>query len=197
MIGTRARTVDNFRKVRTRQEAGTVESLGHAGALTRKIVQHSIRRSKKPAAPGQPPKTRKGQLRKSILYDVDKQADSVIIGPSANLISRIGSSHEFGGTEPPKKLKKPHPGGRLAKEEIGGHGPIAVPGGAKYIRIRTARQLAAVRRTVRNPNADLTNVTRARRMSRKIRTYPKRPFMGPGLQEVTPRLPKMWAGSVQ
>lgn len=199
MIRTRAKTKSNFERVRKKQKAGTVTSLGHAGALTRKIVRNSIRKSKTAAPKGSPPRTRQGQLKKAILYDVDKQAGKVVIGPAAHLISRIGASHEHGLAEKATKKKPAKPPN--FKLEIGGHGPVEVDGGSAYVKIRTARQLARVKRHVkkygRTNDPAYRNVRRPQKPSGKVRKYPKRPFMGPGLAAAAPRLPKQWAGSVK
>ena len=91
-------------KVRTRLDKGKVkravaraniETLGHAGALVRKIARNSIRRGQKESAPGQPPHTRKGQLKRAILYA--KEEGSVVVGPSAEIVGQSGKAHEFGG----------------------------------------------------------------------------------------------------
>jgi phage gpG-like protein len=59
------------------------------------LRKHGLSRKKsaRPSPPGQPPKSA-GRLRKSILYAV--QSDSVIIGPTANVIGQVGAVHEFG-----------------------------------------------------------------------------------------------------
>ncbi len=85
-------------RVRKAAKKANLTSLRHAAAVLRLDARRSIRkRSKrgKPAAPGKPPKTKRGQLRRSILFDAD--ADSAIVGPSAKFVGESGSAHEHGG----------------------------------------------------------------------------------------------------
>ena len=70
MIGMTARTRSDFSKVRRRVRRGQIESLGHAGAAIRLVARHSIRRSPRASAPGKAPHTRRGQLKRAILYAV-------------------------------------------------------------------------------------------------------------------------------
>lgn len=197
MINAKARTKTHFQKVRRKAEQGTVKSLGHAAALTRKVARSKIRRSKKPAKPGRPFRTRRGQAKRAILYDVDKGKTVAVIGPSAHLISDIASKHEHGGTEQPKKKKQRPPNWRL---EIGGHGPVATPGGTAYVKIRTQRQLKRAEtqaRRIRRNRGDPANVRKVGRKKPGPVTYRKRPVMRPTLETVSKRLPKFWAGSVK
>jgi hypothetical protein len=71
---------------------------------SRSAEQHGDRLPTLPYAsskPGEPPRTPTGRLRDSIMFSVDEQQHSTVIGP----IKLNGSSHaptvlEFGGTEP-------------------------------------------------------------------------------------------------
>jgi len=130
VIGLAVRTRFDGGNVLAKARRGSVESLGHAGGLVRKVARHSIRRSPVASAPGTPPHTRRGQLRRAILYAVEKDRRSVVIGPDYSVIGLAATPHEFGG---------------------------------RYLRQR----------------------------------YPKRPFMGPALENVQDRLPRFWAGSVR
>ena len=130
MIGLAIRTRSDFPKVLARAKKGSVESLGHAGGLIRKVARHSIRRSPVASAPGTPPHTRRGQLKAAILYAVEKARESVVIGPDYGVMGLSAMPHEFGG---------------------------------RYRRQR----------------------------------YPRRPFMGPALENVRDRLPRLWAASVR
>lgn len=130
MIVANVKTKDETKKVLAKAKQGNFKSLGHAGAAIRLTARRSIRKRKTASPEGQPPSTRRGQLRSAILFDVDKQNDLVVIGPSYSKVGASGSAHEHGG---------------------------------KYKRQR----------------------------------YPKRPFMGPALEKIKDRLPKLWAGSVK
>ncbi|MFH1022127.1 MAG: hypothetical protein V1809_01920 [Planctomycetota bacterium] len=77
--------------------AGSIQSLGHAGGALRMTARRSIKRSKDSSAEGTPPHTRKGQLRRAILYAVEKDKQTVVVGPDVAIVSTAGMAHEFGG----------------------------------------------------------------------------------------------------
>lgn len=95
MIGTRVKTEFHARRLRDRARAGNVMSLQHAAAAIRLTAKRSIRRKKGPAPRGQPPHTHKGTLPRSILYAVDKLAQTAIIGTSHRIINVAGGEHEI------------------------------------------------------------------------------------------------------
>ena len=95
MLGVKAKTKFEGRKVRKAAKHASVKSFGHAGALIRKVARQSIKRSPTPADAGAPPHTRKGQLKRAVLYAVEK--DSVLIGPDVGVVGTSASAHEFGG----------------------------------------------------------------------------------------------------
>ena len=97
MVGARVKTKDEFAKVVKAARKANIETLGHAGGYIRKVAQHSIKQSPKPSAPGTPPHTRRGQIKRAILYAVEKDRQSVVIGPSAEIVGDSASAHEFGG----------------------------------------------------------------------------------------------------
>ena len=97
MVGMKVKTRDEIGKVIARAKRANIENLGHAGGAIRKAAQHSIRKSPEPSASGTPPHTRRGLLRKSILYAVEKARSRVVIGPSVNIVGPAGMPHEFGG----------------------------------------------------------------------------------------------------
>lgn len=55
--------------------------LSRFGYLVRAAAQASIQPDENTSRPGQPPASHTGRLRRGILYAVDSQAESVIIGP--------------------------------------------------------------------------------------------------------------------
>jgi hypothetical protein len=97
MIGLNVTSKDETRRVLTKARKGSIKSLGHAGAAIRLTARRSIRRRQKAAPEGQPPHTRKGQLRGAIMYAVEKQNDLVVIGPEHAKVARSASAHEHGG----------------------------------------------------------------------------------------------------
>jgi len=73
--------------------------LSRAGALVRTAARTSIRPRRGTSAPGQPPYSHVGLLRRLILFGYDRQSDSVVIGPVR--LHKPGSAPhvlEFGGT---------------------------------------------------------------------------------------------------
>ncbi|MFA6716535.1 MAG: hypothetical protein WC082_12590 [Victivallales bacterium] len=106
MIRMRGRSRFDARKVRKKAEAGTFKSLNHAAAAIRLTARHSIRRSPKESAAGTPPHTRRGLLKRALLYKVDKAKMSAVIGPAYSVAGRSGSAHEFGGKYYGRKYPK-------------------------------------------------------------------------------------------
>lgn len=86
---------------------GSMEALRQAGAYIRKAARNNVTRSPKAAAPGSPPNTRQGLLKRSILFGVERRRQTVVIGPSAGLIGPVMGAHEFGerfrGRDYPKR----------------------------------------------------------------------------------------------
>ena len=70
--------------------------LRRAGAYVRRVAQRKVTTSPKPSQPGQPPHSRKGLLKRSILFGSDGDT-SVLVGPGFNLVGPSMSAHEFGG----------------------------------------------------------------------------------------------------
>jgi len=95
MLGAKAKTKFEGRKGRKAAKHASIKSFGHAGALIRKVARQSVKRSAAPAEAGDPPHTRKGKLKRAILYAVEK--DSVVIGPDVGVVGTSASAHEFGG----------------------------------------------------------------------------------------------------
>jgi hypothetical protein len=190
MVGVKVRSRMDSRKVVRAGRRGSIKSLGQAGAYLRGIAKRSIKVSKDPAPAGHQPHSRKGRLKGAILFGVEKEQQRVVIGPTVTAVGRIGRTHEFGGTEPPKRRK-----GRKAtwKLEVGGHGPISVDGGkAVVVKLKTQKQVARAKE-------EAAKLPPAKRpvQSNKPRRYPRRPFMGPALVIGRPQLPRLWANSVR
>ena len=97
MIQMKVQTRIDVQKVLRKARRANIESLGHAGAAIRLTARRSIRRSPKPSASGTPPHTRRGLLRRAIVYAVDKYRQMVIIGPAYGVIGLSATAHEFGG----------------------------------------------------------------------------------------------------
>jgi hypothetical protein len=97
MISVKAKTRFDGGAVRKAVRSANIESLGHAGASVRLVARRSIRRAKGPSAPGRPPHTRRGLIKRAILFAVEKELQCVVIGPDASIVDQAGTAHEFGG----------------------------------------------------------------------------------------------------
>jgi hypothetical protein len=78
-------------------KAGSIQSLGHAGGAIRIQAIRSIKKSPYPAPPGQPVHTRQGLIQRAIIYSVEKEKQTVVVGPSERVIGIAGKPHEHGG----------------------------------------------------------------------------------------------------
>lgn len=190
MVNAKVKTRLEKDKVLKKTRASSIATLGRAGAYIRGIAKKSIKISPQPAPPGKPPRSRKGQLKRAILFAVEKAPGRVVIGPTASDVGRIGRTHEFGGTEPPKKRKARKANWKLV---VGGHGPIRK--GAKGPEVAKLNTQAQVDRAKRI--AESLPPSQGGPVSKKARKYPPRPFMGPALEVSKARLPKFWANSVR
>ena len=74
-------------------------SLIRAAAAIRVRAARSIIQSASPSQPGRPPHTRKGLLRRSILYALKEEGGllAALIGTSYDILGPAGRAHEFGG----------------------------------------------------------------------------------------------------
>ena len=91
----------DYKKAMAAVKRAEIRSLSHAAAAIRLQAVRSIRQSPRnhSAAPGSPPHTRKGQLRRAILYALLEENGTpfAIVGPSFDLVGLSGKAHEFGG----------------------------------------------------------------------------------------------------
>lgn len=190
-VSTRTTVRMNPEQLRKKVAAGSFRSLGHASAAVRLTARRSIRRRKKASTPGTPPHTQSGNLKRSIRYEVTQ--DDAVIGPVNEFGGRIWNLHEHGGMGRPRRQLKVH------RFKPGEFGPVRVrrrgsnPTQATSFhraRLRTMSQAARATRLIEEENQ--------RRMGGPgPRRYPKRPFMGPALEQMRPRLPKFWRNSVR
>ena len=80
-----------------RAAKASLDVLRRMGAYIRRVAQSKVRQSTKSSHPGEPPHTRRGALKRGILFGIDKSANSVVIGPSFRLVGTSMTAHEFGG----------------------------------------------------------------------------------------------------
>ncbi len=87
----------NERRVLVAVRDANNTALRRAGAYIRKSARNRVTQSSKSSAPGTPPNTRQGLLKRSLLFGVEKKKESVIIGPAEKFIGTAMVAHEFGG----------------------------------------------------------------------------------------------------
>ncbi|MGN0852407.1 MAG: hypothetical protein ACI4Q3_03415 [Kiritimatiellia bacterium] len=75
----------------------TKDVLKRAGAYVRTVARKKVLTSPKPSLPGQPPHSRRGLLKRAILFGLDRDGKSVLVGPGFNLVGESAAAHEFGG----------------------------------------------------------------------------------------------------
>jgi hypothetical protein len=212
---SRATVIDNTDAVRKAVKRAAWKNLAHAAAGLRKAAQYSIKTRQTSSQAGTPPNTRKGALRRSILFAVENGVTAVI-GPSVNLISDVARAHEHGGPQRPRSTRGVSESeaiiaGTNWKLELGGHGPIPdFYGDTAYIKFVSSAQIDKSLRYIYTAPPEAfgnTNKLRTSAERRQIRAriaasggvadYPARPFMGPALMNNLDRLPALWSNSVR
>ena len=76
------------------------------GAYVRRVAVNSVHRSRSASAAGTPPHTRRGLLKNSILFGVEGDGRSVVIGPAKSFVGISMTAHEFGGMYRGRKYPK-------------------------------------------------------------------------------------------
>lgn len=76
------------------------------GAYVRRVAANSVHRSRSASAAGTPPHTRRGLLKNSILFGVEGDGRSVVIGPAKSFVGISMTAHEFGGMYRGRKYPK-------------------------------------------------------------------------------------------
>jgi len=144
--------------------------LSKAGAFVRQRAKTSMRKRKAASAPGEPPSSHEGSLRRFLYFGYDPVADTVVVGP-------VATNQVFFGRD-----RKPVTGTVPSVLEYGGQITIfEVRKGGTWQRadLRSRRRLAGLR-------------TRYRTV-----TIRPRPYMRPALTAELPRLPALWRNSVR
>lgn len=96
MLQAIVKVVNNFKAVQAAAKKAAQTNLFRSAAGVRKDAIASIERSPGASEPGKPPHSRRGALQRAILYSVDKQNMSAVIGPAASKVSASASAHEHG-----------------------------------------------------------------------------------------------------
>lgn len=72
------------------------DALRRAGAYVRRVAQRKVATSPKASPPGSPPHSRRGLLRRAVLFGPDGDR-RVLVGPGFDFVGTSASAHEFGG----------------------------------------------------------------------------------------------------
>lgn len=91
------------------------KALSKAGAFIRTAARTSIRKHKGSAAPGSPPHSHEGSLRRLILFGYDKASDSMVVGPVGFEKSIAPSALEYGGRTTVTGKRRGRPDTRVVK----------------------------------------------------------------------------------
>jgi hypothetical protein len=89
-------SVDMFfdrKKVTRAVDKATRVVLSKAGAFIRTTARHSIRQRKAASAPGEPPSSHAGLLKRFILFGYDARRQTVVVGPM-RLNQKVGNAPE-------------------------------------------------------------------------------------------------------
>ena len=75
----------------------SADVLRRMGAYVRSVARRMVKPGKDPSAPGTPPHSGTGALKRGILFGLEKERRSVVIGPAFRFVGESMSAHEFGG----------------------------------------------------------------------------------------------------
>ncbi len=95
MIAINVKVDSRMNRISDAAEKAKFRNFGHAAASLSKDAKASIENASGPSAPGTPPHSRKGLLRRAIRYAYDKE--SAVIGPTATTVGQSATAAEFGG----------------------------------------------------------------------------------------------------
>ncbi|HVS73135.1 MAG TPA: hypothetical protein VHQ47_17905 [Phycisphaerae bacterium] len=150
-------------------DAGTRRVLSKFGAFVRTRARSSIRKRKKPSAPGSPPSSHNGMLKDNIFFGYDSSKRSVVTGPTkTNTVHFDGDGQPVSGTVP-EVLEE---GGEIKILEVFKYG--------------------------RWQKADLRSRRQLTNLPTRLRTIKiaKRPYMGPSFEQEKKNLPSLWANAI-
>ena len=175
MIGIKfdKRLFFNRKKVLDAIGRAKVKVLNRAGGKVRKTARQSIKPRKKgtSSAPGDPPFSHVGTLKRMIYYAYDPERDSVLVGPQALGRSDTPAALEHGGTFRRKVIVRPPRTGRPA----------------------TKKQKKAFLKGLKEGR--IQRKTPIRRRTESV-AYEHRPFMEPALEINRKPIADLWKDSV-
>ena len=103
MVKMKVETRLDVKKIMRKAERGNIDSLYKAAGYVRKTARSMIKRRGKGkktqhSAPGKPPRTKNGRLKRSMRFAVEAKKQRAIIGPTYEGMGGSAAAHEFGGT---------------------------------------------------------------------------------------------------
>jgi hypothetical protein len=191
----------------------SLKALGHAGGFVRKVARNSMRKRKASAAPGSPPSVHVGGLKNLILYAVDPERMSAVIGPTprpGSPFTGVPGTLEFGGRigrrpNRRRRWRSVGDGGEIAIGRWAGYAgsvkSIGRGGGAgKATKANGAGVLVTYARLLTAAQAQRANELNEQLygpdMLPEVDTA-ARPYMGPALDASQSQLAALWADSVR
>jgi hypothetical protein len=94
MFGLKVQIEDRFKRVEKAANDAAFRNVGHAAASISKDAKATIEKSDAPSQPGEPPHTKKNQLKRAIRFAAEK--DGAAIGPMFSIMGTSAEAHEFG-----------------------------------------------------------------------------------------------------
>ena len=190
------------REVITRVDRTTRQVLSKFGRYVRADARQSIRKRKKASAPGKPPSSHTGLLKRFIFFAYDLNSRSVVIGPERLPGSGYGEAPsilEYGGGL--RGVKNT----RRRKRRVGGSGEVLLDGRRGSTTKSTEDWKGRQRRVTYAKLLTPAQAARANRLNEEmygpevipVVRIEQRPYMGPAFQKQLPGLPKMWQDSVK
>jgi hypothetical protein len=187
------------KEIRSKLSEATRKVMSKFGAFVRATARQSIKTKPTSSAPGQPPHSHTGYLKKGILFGYDERQQSVVVGPVK--LPKKGNAPEAlekGG----EAVKRRNP--RRKDHKIGDRGIMLLrktnspaskqvkdwsnrPRWVTFGPIRTARQVTHAEKLE-------TVIWGPKMISGSLRA---RPYMGPAFEKELPNLPPNWRDSVK
>lgn len=75
----------------------SVDVLRRMGAYVRTVARRKVKTGERPSVAGTPPRSRTGALKRGVLFGVEKNSQTVVVGPSEKFVGTSMAAHEFGG----------------------------------------------------------------------------------------------------
>jgi len=177
----------NDDRIERLMERADRRNLSKAGAYVRSDARKSIRKGKKPSAPGRPPHSHVGTLKRLVFFAFDPVRRSVVIGPFATPPRASG----------PRRRRTYYVDRKTGAETLEKGGRIIrfVPRHQRKRKPRAGRRYTTAQvRRIREEYARRSGYEEL--VQRTIKIEP-RPFMRPALAKNMPKFPKLWADSMR